>query len=563
MADSNKVFVSPGVYTSEKDLTFVAQSVGVTTLGLVGETLKGPAFEPILITNFDEFRRYFGNCSPVKDGNGNPKYELPYVAKSYLQESNQLFVTRILGLTGYLPGKSYGIKTLGGINYETIGVDTGITNLYPNNITGNTILFSELSGKTSVDGSSITDYIIKNFSGYTSGQTGNWFVIGKPAEPFTNPVGTEIISPYTGKYNIDSNHGKEWYNVFFNQNGIVNSLFSYVFVWDTDHFVVTRNVYNARVNTDYDDIIVASLRSRGKYSGSTLNYELTENSSFTLSKTTNSDITTNPFADFVINVTGTTSGVKSFTCSLDGSSTKYITKVLGVDVFDKSNKDFPVYVNEVYSNFLSNAYNQGLIRGLSLNVAYNEEYNSTLKRGTYAESWDTPISPMIVSEVRGNKVDDLFEVITISDGESGNYEVKISIVNINLETSEFDLLVRDFYDTDDNMVVLEKYSRCSMNPDVPGYIAKKIGTSDTEYELRSKYIMLKLNPNHPIDAIPAGFKGYTNNDSFGGCTLGSSVYKTKYYNAGETVGYEPDGTPITTNGNKNNWRKLRLLPKNI
>ena len=42
MAD--KVFVSPGVYTSERDLSFVAQSVGVTTLGIVGETLSGPAF---------------------------------------------------------------------------------------------------------------------------------------------------------------------------------------------------------------------------------------------------------------------------------------------------------------------------------------------------------------------------------------------------------------------------------------------------------------------------------------------------------------------------------------
>jgi hypothetical protein len=43
MAD-NKVYVSPGVFTSEKDLTFVAQQVGVTTLGIVGETVKGPAF---------------------------------------------------------------------------------------------------------------------------------------------------------------------------------------------------------------------------------------------------------------------------------------------------------------------------------------------------------------------------------------------------------------------------------------------------------------------------------------------------------------------------------------
>ena len=58
MATSKRVFVSPGVYTSEKDLTFVAQSVGVTTLGLVGETLKGPAFEPVLIKTYDELKNY-------------------------------------------------------------------------------------------------------------------------------------------------------------------------------------------------------------------------------------------------------------------------------------------------------------------------------------------------------------------------------------------------------------------------------------------------------------------------------------------------------------------------
>ena len=51
MASDNKIFVSPGVFTSEKDLSFVAQQVGVTTLGVVGETTKGPAFEPIFITS--------------------------------------------------------------------------------------------------------------------------------------------------------------------------------------------------------------------------------------------------------------------------------------------------------------------------------------------------------------------------------------------------------------------------------------------------------------------------------------------------------------------------------
>ena len=59
-SSNSKVFVSPGVYTSEVDLSFVAQSVGVTTLGVVGETIIGPAFEPIFITNYDEFTTYFG-----------------------------------------------------------------------------------------------------------------------------------------------------------------------------------------------------------------------------------------------------------------------------------------------------------------------------------------------------------------------------------------------------------------------------------------------------------------------------------------------------------------------
>ena len=160
MASNNRVFVSPGVYTSEVDLTFVAQSVGVTTLGLSGEALQGPAFEPILVSDFDTFKLYFGGTSPEKFGDGNPKYELPYVAKSYLQESNQLFVTRVLGLTGYLPYKTFGIKTIGGINVED-NIITGsprygattFTGITPtiNQIDDNAVFYGHLSGKTAFD----------------------------------------------------------------------------------------------------------------------------------------------------------------------------------------------------------------------------------------------------------------------------------------------------------------------------------------------------------------------------------------------------------------------------
>jgi hypothetical protein len=160
------------------------------------------------------------------------------------------------------------------------------------------------------------------------------------------------------------------------------------------------------------------------------------------------------------------------------------------------------------------------------------------------------MSPTVVSEVRGGNVADLFEIITISDGEDANTQLKISIININVDTYEFDMLVREYYDTDDNMVVLEKFTRCSMNPDVPGYIAKKVGTSDGEYELNSKYIMLNMSNNHPTDAYPAGFKGFVNNSNFGGTTLGSVMYKTDYYVAGDTTGYNSDGSPISSSGDK-------------
>jgi hypothetical protein len=95
-----------------------------------------------------------------------------------------------------------------------------------------------------------------------------------------------------------------------------------------------------------------------------------------------------------------------------------------------------------------------------------------------------------------------------------------------------------------------------MNPDMPGYIARKIGTSDGEYELRSKLVTLVLAENHPVDAIPAGFKGFTTETNFSGRTQGSIVYKTKYHDAGEVVRFNSDGSPIIESGDK--IRKVSL-----
>ena len=207
MGTTNQVYVSPGVYTSETDLTFVAQSVGVTTLGLVGETLKGPAFEPVLISSYDDFRTYFGSTDPSVDGNGNPKYELPYFAYSYLQESNQLFVTKILGLTGYLPVTTFAITTLGGLDIdltqmpsENDGTLTGVDTCD---------FYSDLSGKTATTGESVFGFI----SGHTYSD-GDWFTIGLvPSGSTSSLSGTKVTGPIGDVTNF------AWYNKFFYLNG--------------------------------------------------------------------------------------------------------------------------------------------------------------------------------------------------------------------------------------------------------------------------------------------------------------------------------------------------------
>ena len=111
ISDARGSHVSPGIYTEERDVAYSVKSLGITSLGLVGETLYGPAFQNIEIENWGEFVDYFGGTSAEKfKETGLPKYELPYVAKSYLEESKRLNVVRVLGLSGYKAGKAWVIK---------------------------------------------------------------------------------------------------------------------------------------------------------------------------------------------------------------------------------------------------------------------------------------------------------------------------------------------------------------------------------------------------------------------------------------------------------------------
>jgi hypothetical protein len=85
--------VSPGVFTQEKDLSFLPQGIAEIGAAFIGPTLKGPAFRPVIVSSQEEFTAIYGDTTP--------DFYTPYAVQNYLREAGRATVCRVLGLDGY------------------------------------------------------------------------------------------------------------------------------------------------------------------------------------------------------------------------------------------------------------------------------------------------------------------------------------------------------------------------------------------------------------------------------------------------------------------------------
>ena len=85
--------VSPGVFTRERDLSFLPQGVSEIGAAIVGPTKKGPAFVPTLIRNFEEFEQIFGSY--------DSDYYTPFTVKNYLDSAGTVTIVKVGYLGGY------------------------------------------------------------------------------------------------------------------------------------------------------------------------------------------------------------------------------------------------------------------------------------------------------------------------------------------------------------------------------------------------------------------------------------------------------------------------------
>ena len=517
---------SPGVYTRITDLSYATQTFGITSLGLVGETEKGPAFEPIEVHDWTEFQARFGGTNPEQFKDSQyPKYELPYVAKSYLDASDRLHVCRVLGLSGYNAGPAFVItaegdggsdKTVIAVlrsrgkyrKYANIGTECNPISTYDQlifdcdsitleNYTSPSVVINPCSGNT-VSGDSVNfDIDALNYGRFT-------IVCCKDGKDFAryavslNPGAKDYIYNVLGGSPADGEKAvfvEELYDVLLEQ-GILTGKFTKI---SETAQVIDELTYNVVAEPVLDFVSLPEDSLKRKNLGQTFLYaeEYTEDGvEYNFHNTTGETSAMTEGHIYKVSSLVTRDGIK-----------KYIY----VPVVSKEGEDAVIGQISKDEKSVSTVYNLGYDAFCILDASRKTAFLNDLC--DYHEGFRCASTPWIVSELKGDankaEVKKLFRFHTISDGSNANEEVKISIANIRPDNGTFDVLIRDYNDSDANPTVLESYKNLSMVPGTSNYIGLKIGTLDGKYELKSNYVTVEIIENEMTKAcVPAGFLGY-------------------------------------------------------
>lgn len=633
MADNARgIHVSPGIYTREIDMQYATKSLGITTLGLVGETLKGPAFQPMEIANWREFTSMFGGTSTEKfRGSQYPKYELPYIAKSYLTESEQLNVVRVLGLSGYNAGPAWAItveksgdtkgkkyivailrsrgtykaydKIFKGndncacetANYDTLNYYVGEKNAYTDcKKKGYNDVLDIQNYKPLIDkGDECNGYSMSPGDGNMSISAvnrGRFKIVGltgrqsdgsdknsieKGGDGYFeyslsfNPFDKEYILDVLGTTPDDGDapiYVESLFDVALDQmilDGKVDQISSSLTFYNVGYIadychhepvdgIVTipqemlrrKNVGERYLaaGSDVEDNIYAvpyDFHTKKPYmyadyaktgdTGSTdvVNHcPIPSNDSDYQEKY---DEWANSNVPYVKLKPGQIYTVKQYT--LPSGKRSYLYAYYEPDTLEgaklSDDEKIAAYGNLKNGGYSGNTaetstavfnYADGLYYRMvnkSANTGstdYKLDYIS-LDLNDYKSAYRYASTPWIVSNLKGDmgnvEVNRMFRFHTISDGNSSNYEVKVSIENLRPDDGVFDVVVRRIDDVDDSIIPLEKFGRCSMVPGDSNYIAYKIGSFDGVYESKSRYITVEVNETTAAKlSTPCGFLGY-------------------------------------------------------
>jgi len=273
-------------------------------------------------------------------------------------------------------------------------------------------------------------------------------------------------------------------------------------------------------------------------------------SSTTSGHMTGSVVTSGGGSDFVMFMNGfksTAAKPSVLTASFDMYSPNYIANILNTDPLKLEEEGHLLYGHyDIHPSFAvvtgagvvtPGVYGDGEPTGflLSSSVGRNTASGNVPVYESFEDRFSNASSPFVISQKFGASPYNLFKIETLSDGSGVSHKFKFSIENIVKSTSDtdkfgtFDLVLRDFYDSDDEKVVLESFRGLSLDHSSPRYIGRVIGDkkvffnfdSDAEsqkivvegnHDVRSRYVRVVLsdqlkNKEVPDEALPLGFRG--------------------------------------------------------
>ena len=473
------IFKSAGVSSREIDLSFPTQTapVGVPA-GVIGTSNEGPAFVPVTVSNFSEFQNIFGASDGSKFG--------PLAVNQWLQSAQSCTFIRVLGAGD---GKKRSTST-GVVNRAGFFVgDQIIQN--DGNVLNNTFAYSA-TGQPQIKGRT---YFLGCFMSESAGST-----IFSTAGIQSNVTGSAILR-----------------GVIMAPSGVVIHLGNH-------------NRQEAPSST------VTAIEDSTKLIG--------RKGFFTGSVETSSQ-------NFIMLLNGhknTTAYPNIITASFNKTSPNYFANKLNTDPDKIEQSGHLLYSYYNVAPAYADVTGEGILSG-TYTAAAGSSYKevaflltSSLGRETSSPTSTVPLyedfrdrfkyasSPFIISQSPNTN---LFKIHALSAGAAANTKYKISIENITRNNAStyptFDLIVRDFYDSDEKKVVFESFRGINLNPESDRYIARAIGDMHTYFDFDKDTLSQKINVtgNHPVksryirvettddlnngvlskELIPCGFRG--------------------------------------------------------
>lgn len=323
------------------------------------------------------------------------------------------------------------------------------------------------------------------------------------------------------------------------------------------HYVSGNETYGLPMFSDNDSVFVSGSTHVNLVRGVIFTASGTRLQIFSLDENyseTHDDVATPNSASRYFNIAisssaGTTfgndegfAGVRIFTASLNPSEDNYFAKLLNTDPEKFDDEKHLVYADfAVDAELATLESGDGTVALASGSAATSTTSGDTALPflnafGRFDTRYTTPRSPWFISQPYGNVEYDLFYIEAVDDGAYANSRIKISISNIQKSANpkdkygSFNVVVRDFFDTDVEPRILEQFNNVSLNPDSDSYIGKVIGDKKARFNFdaedsadrrllttgkfanRSRNIRVVIaeavaQKKVPSDAVPFGFRG--------------------------------------------------------